>query len=77
MVADKKSRFNVLTKLYLWLNHTFVEGIMLKNNLKQLNELMKEHAAGSTDVPTELDIMLKEEALDIVKEKFDNIEGSV
>jgi hypothetical protein len=50
---------------------------MLKNNLKQLNELMKEHAAGSTDVPTELDIMLKEEALDIVKEKFDNIEGSV
>ena len=49
---------------------------MLKNNREQLDELMKDLAAGGTDVPTELDIMLREEALDIVKEKFDNIEGA-
>ena len=38
---------------------------------------MKEHAQGSTDIPTELEVMVKEEALKIVRAKFDNLDGSV
>jgi hypothetical protein len=49
---------------------------MLKNRLDSLEELNQNIAEGSTNIPTELEAIIRKEAMFIVKEKFDHLEGS-
>ena len=76
LVKAKLDKLNFLSKLYLWLQRTFVEQIMFKNNKKRLADLVQSHAEGEVTVPTELEVIMKEEATEIINNLYDNSEGS-
>lgn len=76
LVKAKMENMNVLTKIYQYLNKTFVERVMLENRREKLTALNQSHAAGSVETPTELDTMIREEAMFVVKERFDHLAGS-
>jgi len=76
LVKAKMEDMNVLTKIYQYLNRTFVERIMLENRREKLTALNQSHAAGSVETPTELETMIREEAMFVVKERFDHLAGS-
>jgi len=63
--------------LYLFLNDTFVEKILFKNKTEELRELNRQHAAGSVEVPTELDVIMKSEAEFLIRDKYDNTGGAI
>jgi len=65
-----------LSKLYLCLNDTFVEKILFKNKTEELRELNKQHAAGSVEIPTELDVIMQSEAEFLIRDKYDNTSGA-
>ena len=67
---------NVLTKIYQYLNRTFVERVMLENRREKLDTLNATHAAGSVETPTELETMIRDEAMFAVKERFDHLAGA-
>jgi len=48
---------------------------MLKNQPAVLNDLVQKHAAGSSDIPSELDIIMLEEATELIKDNYDNKQG--
>lgn len=76
LVKAKMEDMNVLTKIYQYLNRTFVERVMLENRREKLTTLNQSHAAGSVETPTELETMIREEAMFVVKERFDHLAGS-
>ena len=45
-VAEKLKKMRKSVRFYLWLNKTFTEQIMFKNNKEQLKQIVKLHAAG-------------------------------
>lgn len=75
-VNEKKKKLNCLSKIYLLLNDCFVEKILFKNNAEQLKQLLNEHSTGSIEIPTELDVIMKEDAEFLIKDKYDNKEGA-
>ena len=62
-------------RFYNWLNKTFTEQILFKNNKKELEDLKLKHAQGEVYIPTELEKIMKIEAVEVIKQYYDNIEG--
>lgn len=62
-------------RFYNWLNKTFTEQILFKNNKKELEALKFKHAQGEVYIPTELEKIMKIEAVEAIKQHYDNIEG--
>jgi hypothetical protein len=75
LVAEKKKKLNRLTRLYLFINNNFVEKIMFKNKKADLEQLLAEHSKGGVDIPTELDVIMLDEALFLIEQHYDNLEG--
>jgi hypothetical protein len=61
-VKEKLSKLNMLSRWYLWLNKSFVELIMFKNEKDTIEELFESHSKGQVDTPTELETILEEDA---------------
>jgi hypothetical protein len=58
------------------LNDYFVEKILFKNKPDQLKQLLLEQSTGSVETPTELEVIMKEDAEYLIKEKYDNKDGA-
>jgi len=50
---------------------------MFKNKPKVLDDILLKHARGDIDVPTELEILMHEEAEHLIEEIYDNSEGAI
>lgn len=61
-VAEKKAKLNRLSKCYQFLNNNFVQKIMFKNKKADLEKLLEDHSKGGVEVPTELDVIMMNEA---------------
>jgi hypothetical protein len=75
-VKKKMEKLNFGSRLYLWLNRTFVEQIMFKNDKENLTQLLEAQSKGGVDVPTELEQIMLEEAKEIISKRYDNREGA-
>lgn len=49
---------------------------MFKNERLELEELKRNIAGGSVDVPTELQALMTVESTEMIREHYDNLEGS-
>lgn len=58
------------------MNDYFVEKILFKNKPDQLKQLLLEQSTGSVETPTELEVIMKEDAEYLIKEKYDNKDGA-
>lgn len=76
-VKAKKQKLGRLARLYFTLHKNYVEEIMLKNQPEVLNDLVQKHAEGSSDLPSELDAIMLEEATELIKNNFDNKNGAI
>lgn len=74
-VAAKLKKMRTLVTFYIWLNQTFTTQIMFKNNRKELEGIVKEHAAGEVAVQTELEKIMTTEALEFIKRHYDHTGG--
>lgn len=75
-VKEKKKKLNCCAKIYLGLQNCCVEKIMFKNKRAEIEKLLDEQLKGGIEVPTELEVIMMDEAKDMIEEKFDNLEGS-
>jgi len=48
---------------------------MFKNRRDELEKLKKDHAAGSIDVPTELEKIMLTEARECIKKQYDDLDN--
>lgn len=74
-VKAKMKKMKWYVRFYNWLNKTFTEQILFKNNKKELEDLKIKHAQGEVYIPTELEKIMKIEAVEVIKQYYDNIEG--
>lgn len=74
-VKAKMKKMKWYVRFYNWLNKTFTEQILFKNNKKELEDLKLKHAQGEVYIPTELEKIMKIEAVEVIKQYYDNIEG--
>ena len=72
-VKAKMNKMKWYVRFYNWLNKTFTEQILFKNNRKELEALKFEHAKGEVYIPTELEKIMKIEAVEAIKQYYDNI----
>lgn len=72
-VKAKMKKMKWYVRFYNWLNKTFTEQILFKNNRKELEALKFEHAKGEVYIPTELEKIMKIEAVEAIKQYYDNI----
>jgi len=49
---------------------------MFKNEEDQLNTILETHRKGDVQIPTELEVIMTEDAEQLIKESFDHIEGA-
>lgn len=75
-VKAKLNKQRICVQLYLWLQNTFVNKLMFKNERLELEELKRNIAGGSVDVPTELQALMTVESTEMIREHYDNLEGS-
>ena len=75
-VKSKREKLRASVRFYNWLNRHYTEQIMFKNNLEELNEIKMKHAAGEVNIPTELEIIMFVEAKEMIRHKYDHLEGS-
>ena len=64
-------------RFYLWLQNSFVDKILLKNQRGELEKLKQKLAEGSINVPTELEALMTTEAEEFIGNYYDNKEGSL
>lgn len=76
LVEAKKKKLNCLSRLYLWLQDTFVQKILFKNTQDELNTIVAAQSKGEVHVPSELERVMHEEALEIIRNKYDHADGS-
>lgn len=74
-VKSKMGKHRICVRLYLWLQETFVELIMFKNQKSELESLKTKLATGSVHVPTELESLMTIEAQELIENHYDNLEG--
>ena len=48
---------------------------MFKNKKADLEQLLAEHSKGGVDIPTELDVIMLDEALFLIEQHYDDLEG--
>lgn len=65
-VKAKMSKQRLCVQFYLFLQNNFVDKVIFKNNKKELENLKNTIAAGSVDVPTELETLMRTEAKEII-----------
>jgi len=75
-VKAKMGKQRLCVKFYLFLQNNFVDKVMFKNDKKELDELRKNIAAGSVEVPTELETLMRVECSELIKNHYDNLKGS-
>lgn len=49
---------------------------MFKNDKEELEEIKKQHAEGKVDIPTELEKLMLVEGEEIIRNHYDNLQGS-
>ena len=49
---------------------------MFKNDREIIEPIVKRHAAGEVDIPTELETIMFEEVKDIIRRKYNNKDGA-
>jgi hypothetical protein len=76
-VIEKKEKLNQMAKFYQWMINTFVEKIMFKNKKAELEELLADHSKGNTEIPTELDVIMRDEALFLIEQHYDTAEMKI
>jgi hypothetical protein len=74
-VKAKIQKTRMCVRFYIWLNKTFTEAIMFKNNKNQLQEIVRNQAQGDVEIPTELEKMMQEEAEDAIHHHYDHSAG--
>jgi len=74
-VKAKMGKQRLCVQFYLFLQNNFVDKVFFKNNKKELENLKQTIAAGSVDVPTELEALMKTEAKEIIQNHYDNLKG--
>lgn len=74
-VKSKIGKIRKCVKLYIWLNKTFTEQIMFKNQIKELEALKLQHARGHVEIPTELEALMIVEAHELIKLQYDHLKG--
>jgi len=62
-------------RFYNWLNKTFTEQILFKNNKEELLALKLEHAKGEVFIPTELEKIMRIEAGEHIRLLYDHVKG--
>jgi hypothetical protein len=75
-VKEKKKKLNCCTKLYLFMNYYCVEKILFKNKEEEVDKLLSEQLKGAVEIPCELEVIMLDESLQLIKEKYDHLEGS-
>lgn len=53
-----------------------MEQIFFKNEREELQTILRNHAQGLLDIPTELENMMLDEATELVKREYDHSEGA-
>jgi len=66
-VKVKITKINCLSRMYQRWNRGYVNQIMFKNKPEQLEELLSKHRKGDTYVPTELEAIMYQEALEYIQ----------
>lgn len=66
-VQAKKEKLRASVRFYNWLNLTFTEQIMFKNNKEELEEIKARHASGEVNIPTELEKLMHLEGEEIIR----------
>ena len=61
-ILEKISVLNTRSQIYLWLNQSYVELIMFKNDEQNLNKICDAHLKGQVSTPTELEQIMEDEA---------------
>lgn len=74
-VKSKIGKQRICVRLNLWLQGTFVNRIILKNQRKELEELKESLAGGSVHIPTELETLMTVEAKELIQNHYDNLDG--
>lgn len=49
---------------------------MFKNKKEELDKLLAEQLKGAVEVPCELEVIMMDEAMQLIEEKYDHLEGS-
>jgi len=73
LVEIKLSKMRRCVRFYLWLNRSFTEIIMFKNQRKELERLLTNHTSGDVRVPTELERIVEVEAHELIRNYYDNV----
>lgn len=76
-VRSKMKKQRICVQFYVWLQNTFVEKLIFKNERQNLEILKKKLAEGSINVPTELETLMISEAQEFIQHSYDNKEGSM
>lgn len=71
----KLGKQRICVRLYLLLQDLLCDKIMFKNERHELEQLKGDLAAGSLEVPTELQAMMTVESKELIKDYYDNLEG--
>ena len=50
---------------------------MFKNERDLLTSLVRKHAEGEVDIPSELDLIMIDEATELIKNEYDNKQGDI
>lgn len=74
-VKSKKNKLRCCVSFYNWLNQKFTDQILFKNKKSELEYLSKAYAAGEVTVPTELEVIMQNEAEYLIRGHYDNIDG--
>jgi len=66
VVKTKLTKLNSLSRHYLKIQNKYVQKIMFKNRPEALAKIVQEHAAGEVFVPSELEQIMYEDALEAI-----------
>jgi len=76
IVASKKDKLSRTARCYLCLNSCCINNLMIKNEKKELQDLVESHARGDMAVPCELEKIMKTEVKQLIKKTYDKTSGA-
>jgi len=75
-VESKMKKMRRCVRWYNSLNNSYTEKLLFKNKKKDIEALKHKLATGGVNVPTELEKIMLIEAEDIIRSRYDDLEGS-
>jgi hypothetical protein len=75
-VKTKVEKLNICSRLYLYLQHTFVQQVMFRNDRASLEAVVKQHAKGEIQTLCELEVIMRDEAKELIRQSFDTVGGA-